>query len=61
MKKIKYVSKCCKKEVKLIYSEDFFGDDITKKDYIGTCSFECPKCGKPCDIIKKRGKRGKTS
>ncbi len=30
-------------------SPDFVGDD-PKKMRIGTCSFECERCGKPCDV-----------
>jgi len=46
-------SKCCNAEVKMIFSDlpDFIGDDPTKQT-IGTCSFECSKCGKPCDILR---------
>ena len=60
MKKIKYVSKCCKAEIITIMSPDFIGDN-PKTMKIGTCHFGCSKCNKPCDIIKKRGKHGKTS
>jgi len=43
-----YKSKCCNADVKYAIYPDFIGDD-PKKMRIGTCSFECEKCGKPCD------------
>lgn len=43
-----FKSKCCNTDVKFIMSPDFVGDD-PKKMRVGTCSFVCEKCGKPCD------------
>ncbi len=43
-----FKSKCCNMDVKWVMSPDFLGDD-PKKMKVGTCSFECEKCGKPCD------------
>ncbi len=44
-----FKSKCCNADVKWVMSPDFAGDD-PKKMRVGTCSFECEKCGKPCDV-----------
>ena len=43
-----FKSKCCNADVKWAISPDFIGDDL-KKMKVGTCSFECGKCGEPCD------------
>jgi len=43
-----FKSKCCNADVKYVMSPDFIGDD-PKKMQVGTCSFVCEKCGKPCD------------
>ena len=41
------LSKCCKASIKLVGGmPDFPGDT-----YSSTMSYECTKCGKPCDII----------
>jgi len=59
-KKIKRVSKCCGAELTTEISPDFIGDN-PKTMTIGTCSFECSKCGKPCDIYTgKKSKKEKT-
>jgi len=44
-----YKSKCCNADVKYATYPDFIGDD-PKKMRVGTYSFECEKCGKPCDV-----------
>ncbi len=44
-----FKSKCCNAGVKWVMSPDFIGDD-PKKMKVGTCSFECEVCGKPCDV-----------
>ena len=41
-------SKCCNANIRFAISPDFIGDD-PKKMRVGTCSFECEKCGNPCD------------
>lgn len=49
-RKKKYKSKCCNVDVYLSeISPDFIGDD-PKTMKIGTCSYLCSKCNKPCDI-----------
>lgn len=42
-------SKCCNAEVKTDMSPDFIGDD-PKTMTIGTVSFICTKCNKPCNV-----------
>jgi hypothetical protein len=57
-----YLSKCCKAEVQWVLSPDFLGDD-PKTMRVGTCSFLCSRCEKPCDadidpkLYKKTRKR----
>lgn len=49
-----YHSICCNAKVKIIGpTPDFIGD---KNPKIGTCYFECTKCGEPCDV-KEWGKK----
>lgn len=43
-----FKSKCCNADVKFSMSPDFIGDDPEKMQ-VGTCSFVCEKCKKPCD------------
>jgi hypothetical protein len=47
-----FVSKCCRSEAQIVFSDlpDFIGGD-PKKQRVGTCSFQCSKCGEPCDIL----------
>jgi len=47
-----FISKCCQAEAQIVFSElpDFIGDNIVDQK-IGTNSFKCMKCGKPCDIL----------
>ena len=42
-------SDCCSAPVKTEMSPDFFGD-TPETQKIGTCSFICYKCNKPCDL-----------
>jgi hypothetical protein len=42
-------SKCCNEPVKTDISPDFIGDD-PKTMTIGTVSFICTKCNKPCNV-----------
>lgn len=44
-----FTSKCCGAEAIIEMHPDFYGDD-PKTIKMGTCSFVCEKCGKPCDI-----------
>jgi len=43
-------SKCCKAKVKGVMSGDFIGDNPATQR-IGTCHYECLKCGEACDVI----------
>lgn len=47
-----FTSKCCNEEAQVVFSDfpDFVGSNL-KEQEVGTCSFRCSKCGKPCDII----------
>lgn len=59
-KKIKeYLSNCCKAVVVGTMSPDFIGDKPEIMT-IGTCSFTCSKCGKPCDIYTGKKQKEKT-
>jgi len=59
-KKIKYISKCCGAKIISNICPDFIGDRAETMT-VGTCSFECSKCGKPCDIyVAKKQKKEKT-
>jgi len=52
MKNEFFVSKCCRAEAQIVFSDfpDFIGDD-PKKQKVGTSWFRCTKCDKPCDIL----------
>jgi hypothetical protein len=42
-------SNCCNAGIKTAMSPDFFGD-IPDQMHVGTCHYECTKCGKTCDV-----------
>jgi len=52
MKKIgDYLSTCCNAFVYANFGlPDFMGDDVNSPHYVGTCSFVCIKCNKPCNV-----------
>lgn len=43
------VSKCCNAKISVVMTPDFPGDDVATMT-VGTCHFECRKCGEACDI-----------
>ena len=48
-KEVRMKSKCCNADVIIVMSPDFPGDDIKTLE-VGTCHYQCKKCGKACDV-----------
>lgn len=50
-------SKCCGAGVLVVMSPDFLGDAIrvtSPSSLIGTCNYQCKKCGEDCDVKEVR-------